>query len=276
MFFSHWNIGLDIQPEQVTALAIQRRRGGWQLCDQWQHALSVQNSVEANPLPQEELVQLLSQWHKRLPANFSLRVGLPPHLVLRRSLKVPPTVLHEPRLGQYVRTASGQLFPEGHGTLALDYQYSRAHPLQVSVTMASQSVLQQWITLFQRAGLCPDVFELMPGCLAAVMKLLPRTGDKILLHGSETFWMWSCCRNGVVSDGWKFRQQSTDAAAVCLEQCPEATERLFCCSQKQPLPPGFHPFQLFSLFTHRNPPSAVQDSSFTLAAGLALRQRDRL
>ena len=276
MFFSQWNIGLDIQPEQVTALALRRRRQGWQICDRWQHALSVQNSAETHHQSQEELIQLLSQWQKRLPANVSLRVGLPPHLVLRRSLTVPPSVLHEPRLGHYVRTASGQLFPEGHGTLAVDYQYSEAHPPQLSVTMVSQTVLQQWITLFQRAGLCPDVFELMPGCLAVVMKLLAPGDDKILLHGSDAFWMWSCCRNGVVSYGWQFRQQYPDAATVCLEHCPEARKRLFCTSPQQPPPPGFQLFQPFSLLTHYDSSSQVPGSSFTLAAGLALRQEDRL
>ncbi len=276
MFFSQWNIGLDIQPEQVTALAIQRRRQGWQICHGWQHALSVQHSAETHHPSREALIQLLSQWQKRLPANFSLRVGLPPHLVLRRSLTVPPTVLHEPRLGHYVRTASGQLFPEGHGTLALDYQYSTAHPPQVSVTMVSQSVLQQWITLFQSAGLSPDVFELMPGCLAEVITLLPPGDDRILLHGSEAFWMWSCCRSGIISNGWQFRQQSPDAAALCLEQCPQARESLFCSSPQQPLPSGFQPFPLFSLFSHRDLPSLMPEHSFTLAAGLALRQEDRL
>ncbi|ARU92381.1 type IV pilus biogenesis protein PilM [Tatumella citrea] len=276
MFFSHWNIGLDIQPDQVTALAIQRQRRGWKICHRWQHALSVDHSVEANHQPQEELIQLLSQWQKRLPANVSLRVGLPPHLVLRRNLAVPSAVLHEPRLGHYVRTASGQLFPEGHGTLAMDYQYSTDDSPQVSVTMVSQSVLQQWIRLFQRAGLRPDVFELMPGCLAEIMKLLPQNEDRILLHGSEAFWMWSCCRDGVISYGWQFRQQSPDAGGLCLQQCPEARERFFCSTQQQPLPPGFHSFQPFTLLSHRSSLSADHESSFTVAAGLALRQEDRL
>lgn len=275
MLFSHWNIGLDIQADQVTALAIQRRRHGWQICHCWQRALSVQKSVDAKQQPQEELISLLMSWQKGLPANFSLRIGLPPHLVLRRSLTVPPAVLHEPRLGHYVRTASAQLFPEGDETLALDYQ-STAHPSQISVTMASQSVLQQWIRLFQQAGLRPDVFELMPGALSTVMKRLPVGGHRILLHGCEAFWMWSCCRKGVVSDGWQFRQQSQDAATVCLKHSPEATERFFCGTPQQPLPAGFHSFQPFSLLTYHGTSSLVHEHSFTVAAGLALRQEDKL
>lgn len=276
MHFKHWAIGLDIQPDQITAVAIRKRRQGWQLCHWWQHAVTCQNSADETRDTQDELVELLRYWQTLLPSDFSLRVGLPPHLVLNRCLTIPQSFLREPLLGRYVGTAARQWFPEGSGALALDYQPASEHPDKISITVASQAVLGQWRALFRRAGLRPDVFELMPGCLAVALSRHPATGDRILVHVSDTFWMWACYRQGELSHGWQFRQQCPDAATLCLENCPDAEERYFCGTPQQSPPAGFRVFQPFSSIPYCYPPLPVHENAFTIATGLAFRQEDRL
>ncbi|MBS0876677.1 MULTISPECIES: pilus assembly protein [unclassified Tatumella] len=274
---NYWHIGLDIQPGQVTALGVQPRRNGWQLRHWWQQPVPCQDSNQDMNGPRTVLVRLLEHWRRLLPRKFSLRVGLPPHLVLQRQLDVPSAVACEPVLGSYIRAAAGRLFPEGSGPLAIDYQPAVLQSDSVSITVASQTVIEQWQNIFYRAGLSPDVFELMHGSLAVALSMQGSGHDRILVHESDTFWLWACYRQGKLQHGWQFRQQCPDAEFICTQQCPEAEARFFCGSQLPPrVPAGFRLFSPFPAIVYRQPPLPAEESSFTLAAGLALRQDDRL
>ena len=275
MNFQRWNIGLDIQPGCMTALGLQARRTGWQLRHWWQHRLPSSGTPAVDiGIQQSALLPLLRQWRRLLPARFSLRVGLPPHLVSRRELTLPSTVLCEPQRGRYIRAAARRWFPEGTGPLVLDYSPEVHSSEGLTVTVVNQQVLDQWQELFRQAGLHPEVFDLSPASLAIIMEAQSPGQDGILLHCSEAFWLWAVRRSGKISYGWQFRQQIPDPEALCQQQCPEAAFRL-CCGEslRQPLP-GFMLCHPLSLITHRYPPLPVNDNSYVLATGLALRPED--
>ncbi|MFC6376664.1 pilus assembly protein [Tatumella terrea] len=275
MNFQRWNVGLDIQPDCITALGVQARRTGWQLRHWWQHRLPSTGTGTLDIEGQRSaLLSLLHQWRRLLPGRFSLRIGLPPHLVSRRELTLPMAVMCEPQRGRYIRAAARRWFPEGTGPLGLDYTAEPFSSGGLTVTVVNQEVLDQWQALFRQAGLNPEVFDLSPASLAVIMEAQQPEKDGILLHCSDAFWLWATRRHGKISYGWQFRQQVPDADILCRQQCPEAAFRL-CCgdSLRQPLP-GFtlcHPLRMIA---HRYPPLPANDNGYVLATGLALRPED--
>lgn len=277
MNFQRWNVGLDIQPGKITALGLQSRRGRWQLRHWWQHCY---HCPEADPLDirarQPMLVPLLQHWKTLLPARFSLRVGLPPHMVLCREMPLPAQTLREPECGRYLHAAVGQLFPEGTGPLTVDYPTAPESGHSVAVTVASQEVLKPWYQLFRQAGLTPSVFELMPASLGVALAALPPTNNGVVIYCSAEFWLWAISHEGDIRHGWQYRQHYPDAMAVCEAQCPDAAVRFFCSDSGLAAPPGFRLFQPLSAISHRYPPQPVNESSFALATGLALRAEDGL
>lgn len=277
MNFQRWNIGLDIQPGKITALGIQPRGRGWQLRHWWQHPY---HCPQTDPLDiaarRQTLLPLLLHWKTLLPVRGSLRIGLPPHLVLQRDVSVPVQVLREPACGHYLRAAAQQLVPEGMGPLTVDYQRPNFPDQTAAITIASREVLAPWFQLFRQAGLKPAVFELMPASLAVALAAVRPSSRAILVYRSAEFWVWAINDQGTFSSGWQYRQYYTDAEEVCRSQSPKSELRYFCSDTGRSPPPGFLLFQPLSAITHRYPPQPINESSFTLATGLALRTDDGL
>lgn len=277
MNFQRWNIGLDIQPGKITALGLQPRGRGWLLRHWWQHPY---DCPQTDPLDiaarQQTLLPLLLHWKTLLPGKVSLRVGLPPHLVLQREVPVPTHVLREPACGHYLRATAQQWVPEGMGPLSVDYQRPEGPDGAAAVTIASCEVLAPWRQLFHQAGLKPGVFELMPASLAVALAAVRPPCNGILVYCSDEFWVWAMNIKGTLSHGWQYRQYYPDADAVCRSQSPQSALRYFCSDAGLPPPPGFRLFQPLSAVTHRYPPQPVNESSFALAVGLALRREDDL
>ncbi|EGY28000.1 hypothetical protein Rin_00020860, partial [Candidatus Regiella insecticola 5.15] len=82
MYSQLWQVGLDIQMNFIRALAVTRRRYGWQLRYWWQQALP-SGILQAGNLQQPEaLSERLCLLRKQLPQNISLRIALPAQRIL--------------------------------------------------------------------------------------------------------------------------------------------------------------------------------------------------
>ena len=270
MPFQTWQVGLDIQNTQLCALAVQRRRGGWQLCRWWQQGLpqdTLRNGVlQSSP----ELQAALRKLHRQLPYRYSLRVGLPAQLVLQRPLALPTQHLQEPALGRYVTAAAQRLFPVEPDALALDYRASEADR-QLYVTAARRDVIAQWLAPLQQSALQPAVFELTTHALALTAQAAGLAEDAALLLYHDTQWLWySRASENLVGTA------SLETAAEALPQrCfPQARTLYGCAPSHIPLPAIFSSFSPLRLFTFQQPPLPQQDAPFCIAAGLALRPED--
>lgn len=270
MAFQTWQVGLDIQNTQLCALAIQRRRGGWQLCRWWQQGLpqdTLRNGVlQSSP----ELQAALRMLQQQLPQPYSLRVGLPTQLALQRSLALPTQHLQEPALERYVTSAAQRLFPVEPEALALDYRASDVDR-QLYVTAARQAVIAQWLAPLQQSALRPRVFELTTHALALTAQAAGLADNAALLLCHDAQWLWySRASESVVGSA----SLETTAEEVAQRSFPQVSTLYGCAPSDVVLPAAFFPFSPFRLFTYQQPPLPQQEAAFCIAAGLALRPED--
>jgi len=270
MAFQTWQVGLDIQNTQLCALALQRRRGGWQLCRWWQQGLPQDTLRNGLLQSSPELQAALRDLQRQLPQRYSLRVALPAQLVLQRPLALPAQRLQEPALGRYVTAAAQRLFPVEPDALALDYRASEADR-QLYVTAARREAIAQWLAPLQQSALRPAVFELATHALAQTALAAGLAEDAALLLYQDAQWLWySRASEGLVGSA------VADSAAETLPSryFPQARALYGCAPSSVALPDAFTPFSPLQLFAYRQPPLPQQEAAFCIAAGLALRPED--
>ncbi|WP_343551583.1 pilus assembly protein PilM [Pantoea sp.] len=268
MAFQRWQIGLDIQNGQICALGIERRRHGWQLRHWWQQTLphdTLRNGVlQTTPA----LHTLLTRWQRQLPKRYSLRVGLPPQLVLQRSLPLPDITLREPALSRYVAASAQRLFPVEPASLSIDFR-AADNSSQLQVTAARREVIAQWLAPLKQAGLRPDVFELSSLALTQIAMRIPLRHNQLLIHPLSDHWLWTLAgettTSGAGSEPLNLTQLRDTFPQMESVFCTSATaltgERVQCCRP-------------FSLLHYLQPPLPVQEGEFAIALGLALRPED--
>ncbi|KGT93930.1 pilus assembly protein PilM [Enterobacter cancerogenus] len=268
MAFQRWQIGLDIQNGQLCALGIERRRHGWQLRHWWQQPLphdTLRNGVlQTTPLLQE----MLTRWQRHLPKRYSLRVGLPPQLVLQRTLPLPETSLSEPAMSRYVASSAPRLFPVEPATLSIDYRSAR-NATQLCITAARREVIAQWLAPLKEAGLRPDVFELSSLALTQIAMRMPLHRDQLLIHPLSDHWLWTLAGE----PGTSGAATEPLTLAKLRETFPQASS-IFCTSAFSLNEPSVTHCRPLSLLHYRQPPLPAQEGEFAIALGLALRPED--
>ena len=268
MAFQRWQIGLDIQNGQLCALGIERRRHGWQLRHWWQQPLpqdTLRNGVlQTTPLLQE----MLTRWQRHLPKRYSLRVGLPPQLVLQRTLPLPASSLSEPAMRRYVASSAQRLFPVEPASLSIDYR-AAGDASQLCITAARREVIAQWLAPLQASGLRPDVFELSSLALTQIAMRMPRQQNRLLIHPLCDHWLWALTGEQTTSGA------GTDplTLAQLRETFPQASS-IFCTAPQRLSDPGVMRCLPLSLLQYRQPPLPADEGEFSIALGLALRPED--
>jgi pilus assembly protein HofM len=271
MAFQRWQVGLDIQNGQLCALGIQRRRNGWQLRHWWQHALPHDTLSHGALHSSPTLIAVLQRFRQQLPRNISLRIGFPPQAVLQRALPMPSMQLREPELGRYAAAAAERLFPLTASELALDYR-TTFQP-QLWLTAARQSVLQQWLTTLNQAGLYPDIVELTCNALRTVGKLMRLSDGAALIHQLSDHWLWYMPGRPETVSGWMPGLLATDSEQLS-QLLPGACDLWFSAGISAEMLTGMQPLQPLSLLQLMQPPLPTDGGMFTLALGLALRPED--
>ncbi|MEK6308257.1 pilus assembly protein PilM [Pantoea dispersa] len=268
MAFQRWQIGLDIQNGQLCALGIERRRHGWQLRHWWQQPLphdTLRNGVlQTSPVLQEMLVR----WQRHLPRRYSLRVGLPPQLVLQRTLPLPQTSLREPALSRYVNASASRLFPVEAASLSLDYRLGGSAS-QLHVTAARRDVIAQWLAPLQQAGLRPDVFELSSLALTQIAMRVPLRPHQLLIHPLCDHWLWTLAGENSACGA------ATEPLTLAhlRDTFPQA-QTVFCTSP-QALPEAeVQRCKPLALLHYLQPPLPAEAGALAIALGLALRPED--
>lgn len=268
MAFQHWQIGLDIQNGQLCALAVERRRHGWQLRHWWQQPLPHDTLRNGVLQTSAVLQEMLTRWQRQLPKRYSLRVGLPPQLVLQRTLPLPAPALCEPALSRYVAASASRLFPVEAASLALDYRPADT-PDKLSVTAARREAISQWLLPLQQAGLQPEVFELSSLALLQVALQMALRPASLLVHPLQTHWLWA-----MTGEATACGTSAEPLSVAHLHATFPQADTLYCTSPP-PLPEAdVQLLQPFSLLRYQQPPLPAQPGAFAVALGLALRPED--
>ncbi|WP_414147977.1 pilus assembly protein PilM [Erwinia sp. BNK-24-b] len=272
MAFQTWQVGLDIQNGQLCALAIQRRRNGWQLRHWWQHALphdTLSNGLVQRPEP---LIPLLRQWRRQLPRQISLRVTFPVQLVLQHPLELPQTPLHEPERSSYIAAAAKRFFPIEPDKLALDYR-AEANGSRLWLTAARLEAVQAWLTCLSTAGLRPQVLELAPAALFALAQHLQLAPQAALVHRLPDHWLWYCARQQP-EWGWCPAHEASDLARLRERHLADVPTFYYSSALAEALPAEATWLNPLEAFAFKQPPLPLFTGTFALAAGLALRPGD--
>ncbi len=268
MAFQRWQIGLDIQNGQLCAMGIERRRHGWQLRHWWQQPVphdTLRNGVlQTTPLLQE----MLTRWQRHLPKRYSLRVGLPPQLVLQRTLPLPETSLSEPAMSRYVASSAQRLFPVEPASLSIDYR-AAGKASQICITAARREVIAQWLSPLKQSGLRPDVFELSSLALTQIAMRMPLQRDQLLIHPLRDHWLWTLAGEQTTSGAGS----EPLTLAQLRDTFPQAAA-VFCTSSQILSEPGVTCCNPLSLLQYRQPPLPAHEGHFSIALGLALRPED--
>lgn len=141
MYTQYWQVGLDIQMEAIRALAVVRRRYGWQL-RYWWHQTLPYGAVREGILQQPDVVSdKLKLLRKQLPRHISLRIALPAQRILQQSIPAPDRRLREPEREGFIHAVASKLFPLSSQELALDYR--AVSERELLITAARQSEVRQ-------------------------------------------------------------------------------------------------------------------------------------
>ncbi|AWK14894.1 pilus assembly protein PilM [Candidatus Fukatsuia symbiotica] len=276
MYSKLWQVGLDIQTSCVRALAVMRRRYGWQLRYWWQQALPPGVLQDGNLQQPEVLSEILCLLRQHLPKRISLRIALPAQRILQQTMLLPDKRLKEPSRSEFIQLNAIKQLPLNGQTLALDYRIDTGNSTELLITAAHQQEIQCWSHCLQQANLPPEVIDITPCALRYMVIAAGLSTEYILLHRLENEWLW------VSPLSTPFRYGLIPLTQNILKQLhhiyPSERDKplmAYYSSIVDELPPinatGWSPF---SIFKRLQSPLPAIPMAFALAGGLAIRKVD--
>lgn len=277
-----WQVGLDIQAGFARAIAVQRRRHGWQLRQWWHHplpAFTLRGGILHESAP---LTSILSVWRNTLPAKISLRVSLPAQRVMQHLLSPLDARLNGAARSDFILASAARQFPLSVEQLVMDYRTDPCGDKNIIVTAARQQEIQQWQHCLAQSRLFPEVFELAPCALQRAAYAAGVSAEKLLLHRLDDDWLWASPHGlpfqfGIfdedeISDMTQFALRAREqyrAAKLCDQVC------LCSSGNAEALPADVLAWSPLTAIGQLSPPLPPNPGVFALAAGLALRPEDR-
>lgn len=281
MAFSNWQVGLSFENGGVWALAVQRRRQGWQLRHWWHYRQSEHAETGDDTLPAAGLDPHLKALRRQLPRRISLRVCLPEKDIMHQRMAAPDRRLGEPEREWLVSAQARRHFSGGQEPLLFDYRHDPSSSNSLLVTAARRTMVAQWLSCLERAGFIPDVLEIAPcalRCMAGCARLSP---DRLLIHAAKIGWHWVSALSRPLEFGFI---SSVEAPSLPEARALVARRHTSCSSLDEPVylsgdASGADPSQAlswspFSALWQASPPMPAQPAAFVIAGGLAIRPWD--
>ncbi|AWH88571.1 pilus assembly protein PilM [Limnobaculum parvum] len=283
-----WQVGLDIQENSFCALAVQRKRYGWQL-RHW-HCQPVSSSCigDNTAMLSPEIMAALREWRRNLPKRVSLRIALPAEVILQQSIKLPEPSLSLQEQTWLVEASMSKLFSLAARELAVDYRLisstssERSASGEIVVSATRRSVIEHWKTELARADIFPDIIDTTP-CVLRYMALsggVPT--DSLLIHQLYEKYLLVSPLNHPF-----YYQVIPDNAMTVLERIEYAQQTYrqisgYAVSQvsysglptSEAFPSYIQCWSPFVALQQMQPPLPEAPQQFVLACGLALRSED--
>jgi len=276
-----WQVGLDIQAGFARAIAVQRRRHGWQLRHWWHHPLPALTLRGGILHESEPLSAILSVWRNTLPAKISLRVSLPAQRVMQHVLPQPDPRLRGATRSAFLLSSAARHFPLSVEQLVMDYRTDPCGDKNIIVTAARQHKIQQWQHCLAKSRLFPEVFELAPCALQLAASAAGVSAESLLLHRLDEGWLWASPHGlpfqfgvfeagevGDISQLMLRAREQYRASKLCDAAC------LFSSVNQEALPAGVLGWSPLTAIGQLSPPLPANPGAFALATGLALRPED--
>lgn len=273
-----WQVGLDIQAGFARAIAVQRRRHGWQLRHWWQHSLPDFTLREGILHETAPLIAILSSWRKTLPSTFSLRISLPAQRIMQQRMAMPDGRLREPARSAFIFTSAAKQFPLSVEHLVMDYRVDPHEDNQIVVTAARQQEIQQWMQCLAQAQLFPEVIELAPCALQVAAHAAGLPGDALLLHPLDDAYLWASPHSLPFQFGL-FDHAEMESGAPLMERVRSQYRAATLCHAHgfisgDTVLPATQCWSPLSAISQLSAPLPANPGAFAPAVGLALRQAD--
>ncbi|MEQ9940911.1 pilus assembly protein PilM [Pectobacterium aroidearum] len=282
MAYHIWRVGLDIQNGFMRALAVQRRRDGWQLRHWWQCPLPDDTLRTGSLHHTEALCEALRTWRRLLPAHISLRVGFPAQLILQQHLPMPDRRLQEPGRSLYIETIAARKLPVSSESLAIDYREDPQEQGSLLVTAARRQEIDNWLTCLNSAGLRPDVLDVSTCALRMMAQLAGLESNRLLLHRLLDAWLWVSPLNHAFHSGVIHLDElnsEADILSIVSTRYQHDIDNIAYYSGISPDLPHqkadiLQTWSPLTVFSHLQPPLPRFPPAFAIAGGLALRPED--
>lgn len=266
----------------MRALAVQRRRYGWQLRCWWQFPLPDDTLRAGSLYHTEALLEALLQWRRLLPRHISLRVGFPAQLVLQQRFPAPDGRLQGPERHEYIEAMAARKLPISSDSLAIDYREDPHTPDALLITAARRRELDNWLDCLRRADLRPDVIEVSTCAIHCMAQSAGLKDHHLFLHRLADSWLWisplsHAFQYGVIHSDELSAEE--DLLAVVSKHYPDIAGGVAYYSSSLPESAGQRSGSLIlwsplAAFDQMQPPLPDFPSAFVIAGGLALRPGD--
>ncbi|MCT4703461.1 pilus assembly protein [Enterobacteriaceae bacterium H20N1] len=274
MVITAWQIGLEIQHETLRAVAVQRRRQGWQLRHWWLIPLPENTFREGVLQSPENLIKGLAQWRRELPLRHQLRVAFPTQRTLQRPVPTPDNRLQEPARESYLAAAAARQLQMTPAQLSWDYTAMPQDPAQLRVIAARYSEVQEMLTSLAKQRLFPATLTPGASVLPALGSLCGPAKPRFLVHRECDHWLWATSSDEP-EWGWVDARQAQTFSDLCLQLAVEPHEVAFSSAVAEPVPSGALPLDAWRALVRLQPPLPQHGGSFTVAIGLAIGRVSR-
>ncbi|MFV0547924.1 MAG: pilus assembly protein PilM [Limnobaculum xujianqingii] len=283
-----WQVGLDIQEDSFCALAIQRRRYGWQL-RHWHYQQVTPLCIGDNTaMFSPEIITTLSEWRCNLPRRVSLRIALPAEVILQQSIKLPEPSLSLQEQTWLVEASMSKLFPLAARELAVDYRLmssvnsNQSASGEIVVSATRRSVIEHWRVELARANIFPDIIDTTPCILRSMALSGGVSPDSLLVHQLYEKYLLVSPLNHAL-----YYQVIPDNSMTVLERIEHARQTYqqisgYTVSQvsysglptSAVFPSDIQCWSPLVALQQMQPPLPEAPQQFVLACGLALRSED--
>ncbi|MEC5343832.1 pilus assembly protein PilM [Brenneria populi] len=282
MAYRIWRVGLDIQNGFMRALAVQRRRYGWQLRCWWQFPLPG-DTLRAGCLHHTEaLGGALRKWRRLLPRHISLRVGFPAQSVLQRRFPAPDARLQGAERHEYIEAMAARQLPIGSDSLAIDYREDPHTPDTLLITAARRRELDNWLDCLRHADLLPEAIEVSTCAIHCMARSAGLKDNHLFLHRLADSWLWISPLSQAFQCGVIHHDELNaegDLLTAVSQYYPDIAGDVAYYSSSLPEPADGRadfliPWSPLAAFDQMQPPLPDFPSAFVIAGGLALRPGD--
>ncbi|WP_058910378.1 hypothetical protein [Entomohabitans teleogrylli] len=264
MITGNWQIGLDIQSDNIFAVGVVRCRQGWQLRRWWQIPLVGCGADAQSLAPAERLRRGLAGWHKLLPYRHRLRVSFPAGRTLQRQVAAPPRSLNEAQLGGYVAQSAIQQLQIVAEPLYWDYAPRVGEVGVIDVTGGRKSEITSLQNTLSSLHLRPEAMVPDACALQSFLPWLAQSPAPWLVYATAHQWLWA----GAERWGMYERQHCPTLADLCQRLgCSDGD--IWLCD-REPTAAAVNRFDPWCVFAQLQPPLPTRGGDFAVAIGLAI------
>ncbi|HEY3588886.1 MAG TPA: pilus assembly protein [Buttiauxella sp.] len=274
MMFDTWQIGLDIQYENIRAVAVQRQRQGWQLRHWWHLSLPEGTFRDGLLTNAEAFTKTLADWRKELPLRHQLRVSFPTQRTLQRPVPAPDKRLSEPASEAYIARATARQLQMSPAQLCWDYLASQDVAGSHLIVAARQTDVAALLKNLAAVRLYPVTVTPAASALPTLITPCHLEACQYLVHRENTHWLWAST-DATPRWGWTDANTVLTISDLCQQLTTEPEAVALSQVHSEPLPVGILPLDAWGALSRLQPPLPRHGGMFTVAIGLAIGRSSR-